>query len=452
MLQDPLTGLHSRQNFLALLRQHVVIANERQAMLALIVVDISGFARLNAAHGYEFGDAALKHVAQHLRAVVREQDHVGRIGDNRFALLLTQVMNQGHAELAVQKVFRHLEVPFEGTQGTVRLTANAGAAICPVHASHPEFLMRQAEKSLALARATGQNWLFPPDVDIDQGFSEFWDLEIELDGAIDRGELLLSYQPKLRTSDLATIGAEALMSWPHRTRGMVSPAQFIPIAEKTGQIRPMTMWALNTAMRHAGTWKHLSPLSVAVNVPAELVSREDLPDIVENAMQLWGRSEVQLVLEITERSLVADPQHAFRILSRIRDLGVKISIDDFGTGYSCLAYFKDIPADELKIDKSFVQGMLTDPASADIASLIIDLAHRFGLSVVAEGVENAETLALLRERHCDVVQGHLFAKALRLDAFRDWIHNRPSRQPESQTMELDTETMPEWYKSLPQNP
>ena len=452
MLQDPLTGLHSRQNFLALLRQHVVIANERQAMLALIVVDICGFARLNAAHGYEFGDAALKHVAQHLRAVVRDQDYVGRIGDNRFALLLTHVMNQGHAELAVQKLFRHLEVPFEGTQGTVRLTANAGAAICPVHASHPEFLMRQAEKSLALARATGQNWLFPPEVDVDQGFSEFWDLEIELDGAIERGELLLSYQPKLRASDLATIGAEALMSWPHRTRGLVSPAQFIPIAEKTGQIRPMTMWALNTAMRHAGTWKHLSPLSVAVNVPAELVSREDLPDIVENAMQLWGKSEVQLVLEITERSLVADPQHAFRILSRIRDLGVKISIDDFGTGYSCLAYFKDIPADELKIDKSFVQGMLTDPASADIASLIIDLAHRFGLSVVAEGVENAETLALLRERHCDVVQGHLFAKALRLDAFRDWLHNRPSRQPESQTMELDTETMPEWYKSLPQTP
>ena len=450
MLQDPLTGLHSRQNFLALLRQHVMIANERQAMLALIVVDINGFARLNAAHGYDFGDAALKHVAQHLRAVVREQDYVGRIGDNRFALLLTQVLNQGHAELAVQKLFRHLEVPFEGPQGTVRLTANAGAAISPVHASHPEFLLRQAEKSLALARATGQNWLFPPDVDVEQGFSEFWDLEIELDGAIARGELLMNYQPKLRTTDLATIGAEALMTWPHRTRGSVSPSQFIPIAEKTGQIRPMTMWALNTAMRHASTWKHLSPLSVAVNVPAELVTREDLPDIVENALQLWGRSEVQLVLEITERSLVADPQHAFKVLTRIRDLGVKISIDDFGTGYSCLAYFKDIPADELKIDRSFVQNMLTDPASADIASLIIDLAHRFGLSVVAEGVEDAETLALLRERHCDVVQGHLFAKALRLEAFRDWLHNKPPKE-ESQSMELDTETMPEWYKSLPQD-
>lgn len=424
MLQDPLTGLHSRQNFLALLRQHVVIANERQAMLALIVVDICGFARLNAAHGYEFGDAALKHVAQHLRAVVREQDYVGRIGDNRFALLLTQVMNQGHAELAVQKLFRHLEVPFEGAQGTVRLTANAGAAICPVHASHPEFLMRQAEKSLALARATGQNWLFPPEVDVDQGFSEFWDLEIELDGAIERGELQLGYQPKLRTSDMQPVGAEALMVWPHRSRGVVSPEQFIPIAEKTGQIRPMTMWALNTAVRHAAAWKHPGPMSVAVNVPADMVVRDDLPDLVENALRLWGDPAVELVLEITERSLVSDPRQSFGILSRIRDLGVKVSIDDFGTGYSCLAYFKDIPADELKIDRSFVQGMVSDTASADIATLIIDLAHRFGLSVVAEGVEDIETFKLLRQRDCDVVQGHFFARAMRTDAFATWLQAR----------------------------
>jgi diguanylate cyclase (GGDEF)-like protein len=453
MLEDPLTGLHSRQGFLALLRQHVVIANERQSMLALIVVDLNGFARLNAAHGYGFGDAALKHVAQHLHAVVREQDYVGRIGDNRFAVLLTRVMNQGHAELALQKLFRHLEVPFEGTQGTVRLTANAGAALCPLHASHPDFLLRQAEKSLALARATGQPWLFPPEVEDDHGFSEFWDLEIELDGAIQRSELSLAYQPKLRLSDMETIGAEALMSWPHRTRGLVSAEQFIPIAEKTGQIRPMTMWALNTAIRHASTWQHGSPLSVAVNVPAELVMRDDLPDIVENALQLWGKSEVGLVLEITERSLVTDPKHSFSILSRIRDLGVKISIDDFGTGYSCLAYFKDIPADELKIDRSFVRNLATDTASADIASLIIDLAHRFGLSVVAEGVEDQPTLELLRERHCDVVQGHLFAKALRLEGFRDWLQKKPvAGETPSQPMELETATMPEWYRQLPTNP
>jgi diguanylate cyclase (GGDEF)-like protein len=421
-LDDETTGLQNRRSFLSSLRQQVNFSNESRAPLALLVVDIDGFARLNAAHGYEFGDQALKYVAQHLRAIARPQDYVGRIGDNRFGLVLTRVMNQGHAELAVQQVFRHLEVPFQGPQGTVRLNATVGAALCPQHASHPEFLLRQAEKSLELAREGELRWLFPPEAEQDQQFSEFWDLEIELDGAIQRGELLLGFQPKLRMSDLHPLGAEALMSWPHRSRGTVSPDQFIPIAERTGQIRPMTVWALNTALRHAGTWRYPAPLTVAVNVPADMVGREDLPDIVENALRLWGSPGIELVLEITERSLVADPKRSFAILSRVRDLGVKISIDDFGTGYSCLAYFKDIPADELKIDRSFVQAMATDAASADIAALIIDLAHRFGLSVVAEGVEDQATFDLLRQRNCDAVQGHLFAKTMRLDGFTQWLH------------------------------
>lgn len=422
--EDELTGLHHRRSFLSLLRQQVGFSNERKTLLGLVVVDLDGFARLNAAHGYGFGDEALRHVAQHLQSVARQQDYVARIGDNRFALLLTRMMNQGHAELAVQQVFRHLEVPFRGPQGTVRLIATAGVALCPLHATHPEHLLRQAEKSLEMARGAGARWMFPPEVEQEQGFSEFWDLEIELDGAIERGELQLGYQPKLRTSDMQPVGAEALMVWPHRSRGVVSPEQFIPIAEKTGQIRPMTMWALNTAVRHAAAWKHPGPMSVAVNVPADMVVRDDLPDLVENALRLWGDPAVELVLEITERSLVSDPRQSFGILSRIRDLGVKVSIDDFGTGYSCLAYFKDIPADELKIDRSFVQGMVSDTASADIATLIIDLAHRFGLSVVAEGVEDIETFKLLRQRDCDVVQGHFFARAMRTDAFATWLQAR----------------------------
>jgi diguanylate cyclase (GGDEF)-like protein len=422
-IEDELTGLHNRRSFLSLLRRHIGFANDRQTVLALVVVDIDGFARINAAHGYAFGDQALRHVAVQLRSVAREQDYVGRIGDNRFALLLTGIMNQGHAELAVQKLFRQLEVPFEGGQGRVRLAVTAGAALCPLHASQAEFLLRQAEKSLELARAAGLRWLFPPEVDTGQRFSEFWDLEIELDGAIQRGDLVLAYQPKLRMDDLCPIGAEALMRWPHPARGLVPTEQFIRIAEQTGQIRAMTMWALNTALRHAAGWKHAGVLSVAVNVPAELVARDDLPDLVENALKLWGTPAVELVLEITERSLVTDPRQSFGILSRIRDLGVKVSIDDFGTGYSCLAYFKDIPADELKIDQSFVRGMLTDTASADITALIIDLAHRFGLTVVAEGVEDARTFELLRARNCDVVQGHLFARAMPLDAFVQWLRH-----------------------------
>ncbi|GAB3381892.1 putative bifunctional diguanylate cyclase/phosphodiesterase [Lysobacter fragariae] len=426
-IEDDLTGLHNRRSFLSLLRRHVALCNEQQSSLALIVIDIDGFARLNAAHGYEFGDRALQHLAAQLRDVTRMQDHAARIGDNRFALILPRILNKGHAELAVQKLFRLLEVPFEAPQGKLRMTATIGAALCPMHASQGEFLLRQAEKSLEMARATGQHFLFAPDNDEDRGFSEFWDLEIELGDALQRGELYLTYQPKLRMSDLRPIGAEALMRWQHRARGLVSPEQFIPIAEQTGQIKTMTAWALNTALRHASEWdKPHGPMSVAVNVPAELVGQDDLPDLVENALHLWAKPDVQLVLEITERSLVADPRHSFGVLSRIRDMGVKISIDDFGTGYSCLAYFKDIPADELKIDKSFVHGLLTDEASADIASLIIDLAHRFDLSVVAEGVEDQDTFDALRQRNCDVVQGHLFAKAMPLAEFSGWLqrHSR----------------------------
>jgi diguanylate cyclase (GGDEF)-like protein len=421
-IEDDLTGLHNRRSFLALLRRHVGLANERKTNLALVVADVDGFARLNAAHGYEFGDRALHHIAQQLRTMARTQDYVARIGDNRFALILPGVMNAGHAELAVQKLFRLFEVPFDGGSGRVRMTATVGVALCPLHATQPEFLLLQAEKSLELARATGQRWLFPPESSDDQGLSELWDLEIELDGAVQRGETFLVYQPKLRLVDLVPVGAEALMRWQHRSRGLVSPGQFIPIAEQTGQIKRMTIWALNSALRHAGEWKlpHV-PFNVAVNVPPELVGQDDLPDLVENALNLWSTPDVQLVLEITERSLVMDPRHSFRILSRIRDMGVKISIDDFGTGYSCLAYFKDIPADELKIDRSFVSGMLIDATCADITSLIIDLAHRFGLHVVAEGVEDEETLEALRVRHCDVVQGHLFAKAMDLGDFSRWL-------------------------------
>ncbi|GAB3746893.1 putative bifunctional diguanylate cyclase/phosphodiesterase [Lysobacter olei] len=426
MIEDELTGLHNRRSFLALLKRHVLMAVEREALLAVVVIDIDDFARINTTHGYEFGDAALRHVAGELRQLIRPQDYAARLGNDRFALILTRLMNKGHAELAVQKLFRQLEPTFTFAGNTVRLRATAGAAVCPSHASHADFLLRQAEKALAIARETGQPWLFPAgDGAPASGLSEWWDLEIEMQGAIERGEMFLRYQPKLATDTLRPVGAEALMRWQHRSRGLVPPDRFIPIAEQTGQIRPITVWALNSALRQAADWPiETTPLSVAVNVPAEMVAREDLPELVENALRLWGRPNTRLTLEITERSLIADPARSFRILSQVREQGVKVSIDDFGTGYSCLAYFKDIPADELKIDKSFVAGLLDDPACADIAALIIDLAHRFGLTVVAEGVEDEATLAALRARGCDTVQGHLFAEALPQDTFRAWLRDR----------------------------
>ncbi|MBD8525802.1 putative bifunctional diguanylate cyclase/phosphodiesterase [Pseudomarimonas arenosa] len=421
-LQDELTGLAARRSFIATVRRQVTLANEHQLVLGLLVIDIDGFALINSAYGFEFGDAVLRHVAEQLRKVTRKRDYVARIGDNRFALLLTQLMNQGHAELAAQKVQRLLDLPFERGGQRLRIAVTVGAALCPGHATESEHLLRVAERYLHEARQRGLRLLFPPEQIELETLSEFWDIEIELGGASHRGELQMHYQPKLSLRDLRPVGAEALMRWQHRSRGMVPPSLFIPIAEKTGQIKPLTLWAMNTALRHASEWHHpAGSVSVAVNVPAEMVAQHDLPDLVENALSLWGKPHVQLVLEITERSLVADPKHSFKILSSIRDMGVKISIDDFGTGYSCLAYFKDMQVDELKIDRSFVANLLTDRAAADITNLIIDLAHRFQLSVVAEGIEDMPTLEALSAVQCDVAQGYLFGKAMRSERFDQWL-------------------------------
>jgi diguanylate cyclase (GGDEF)-like protein len=420
-LEDDLTGLNNRGHFLSLLRRHITYANDRKNLLALIVIDVNGFAHINGAHGYEFGDRLLQHLAKQVAGAARKQDYTARIGSDRFALLLPRVMNAGHAELAVQKLQRLLDSPFDGGEHKIKIEVTMGVALCPMHATHADFLLRCAEKALETARATGLNSAFAPNVQGEK-ISEFWDIEIELGAALDRGELALFYQPQVRIGDLRPVGVEALMHWTSRTRGPVPADVFIPIAERTGQIKKLTIWALNTALRQAGQWQHaFGELSVAVNFPADL-AQHDLPDLVENAMKLWGKPGVQLVLEITERSLM-NARAAFDILSRIRQLGAKVSIDDFGTGYSCLAYFKNIPADELKVDQSFVNALLTDPGAAQITALIIDLAHRFGLSVVAEGVEDAGTLHALRSAGCDIAQGYLFSKALTAADMQKWLSN-----------------------------
>jgi len=426
MAEDPLTGLHDRRAFMLALRRTVSVANEKQESIALMVVDVDAFAAINGIHGYEFGDKALRHLAEQLQQVARDKDYIARIGDDRFAVILPRIMNPGHAELAVQKLLRLLDSPFQAGEARVKLAVTIGTALCPLHATHAEYLLRLAERALHAARLAGRRSEFPAETGKDDVLTELWDLEMDLSGAVQRGEMKLLYQPKVRCSDGRPVGAEALMRWQHRSRGMVSPDVFIPIAERTGQIKPLTIWAMNTALRQAAEWKHsFGDLSVAVNVPADLVAQSDLPDLVENALKLWGKEHVQLALEITERSLVATPEQSFRLLSKIRDMGVKVSIDDFGTGYSCLAYFRNIPADELKIDKSFVKSLLTDPACAELSSVIIDLAHRFGLSVVGEGVEDEAVAGALRERGCDVAQGHLYGKAMETAAFQAWLDAQP---------------------------
>lgn len=422
--------MNHRRSFIGALGRQLGYANERQSSVGLIVADIDDFSRINGAHGYEFGDRLLRHVAGKLQEMARKHDYVARISGDRFAIILPGVMNQGHVELAINKLFRLLEVHFEYGNARLKVNLTVGAALSPQHATQADHLLRQAEKALMSARVLERRVQFAADRGDTDALSEFWDIEIELKGAIQRGEMQMHYQPKLDGKSLLPTGAEALMRWNNGSRGAISPGLFIPIAERTGQIKSLTLWALNTALRQASEWQHpLGKLSVAVNIPPELVAQHDLPDLVHSALKLWGSEHVQLTLEITERSLVGDPKHSFEILSQLRAMGVKISLDDFGTGYSCLAYFKDIPADELKIDHSFVSNMLSDTASADIASLIIDLAHRFDLSVVGEGVEDEPTLRALQQRNCNEMQGFLFGKAMPSSEFSQWLTRWCTERP-----------------------
>lgn len=420
-VDDALTGLRSRRAFLPLLRRQALLANERRASLALVVVDIDGFSRINGTHGYDTGDEVLAHVARQIAAVTRAHDHAARIGDNRFALLLVNVMNAGHVELAVHKLQRLLDVPLQTADARLKVEVTAGAALCPLHASHPDRLLRRAEAALVRARREGARLAFASDALADHDVGELWDLEFQLAGAIERGELQMHFQPQVRAADLGFTGAEALMRWTSPTRGDVPPDVFIPIAERTGLIKKLTVWALNSALRQAAHWPvEGRRVTVAVNLPGMLATQEDLPDLVSDALRLWAAPHVRLVLEITEGSLM-DAGHAFDILERIRALGVGISIDDFGTGYSCLAYFKSIPADEVKVDRTFVQSLASDEDTAALVRLIVELAHRFGLGVAAEGLEDAATLAALRALGCDTVQGFLVGRPMPQDVFLDWL-------------------------------
>ena len=429
LLEDGLTGLRTRHSFMPLLNRCVLASNDRRSPLALLVVDVDGFTRINNVYGYAAGDELLTHLARQLEAVARPQDYVARIGDNRFALILTHMLNPGHAELAIQKIQRLLDVPLQTRFARLQVHVTVGAAMCPQHASQPELLLRRAEAALAHARETGRKYATAQDAGDSLGLSDVWDLELQLAGAIERGEMELHYQPQARAGDLAIVGVEALMRWNPPGRGLVSPAVFIPIAERTEQISRLTTWALNTALRQAAEWKARRRMHVSVNLPGMLVTRPDLPELVQAALELWGSPGVQLTLEITESSLM-DTDFAFQSLVRLRELGVRISIDDFGTGYSCLAYFRHMPADELKIDRSFVSTLREDAASADITRFIVQLAHRFGLGVAAEGVEDAETLALVRALGCETVQGYLIGRPMASATFARWLAEREASAPQ----------------------
>ncbi len=359
-----MSGLIDRGHFFELLNREVRRSNEFGTPIALLVVDVRRFSRINSLYGYKVGDHLLTAVVTVLAKVARRQDSVARIGDDQFALLLSGIANPEHARLAAFKVGRLLDPPMQIERHQIHCCVNTGIALCPLHSSSAEGLLKAAETALSTAKLSAQPIGMAQEEVMDT-LSETWDMEIELVDAIDLHQMQVYFQPKISLQSGKPIGAEALVRWNSPSRGLVGPDLFIPVAESLGILQPLTLWMLNSALRLSGGWTdQWGPLEVSINIPAGLLILPDFIEIVRNVEGLWKQREITLCLEVLEKSFISDVESCFTALKTLREMGVKIAIDDFGTGYSSLSYFRDIPADELKIDQSFVFGILDNQANA----------------------------------------------------------------------------------------
>ena len=420
---DRLTGLPNRERFRDTVLQAIEAhaAYTTQAMpLAVITLDLDRFKHVNDVLGYAFGDQLLQAVADRLRQqVMAHGDMVARLGGNEFALLLRRTDAPAALEVA-RRIAHALEEPLAFGEQTVDLSAGMGIACWPTDATDVDTLLSHSEVAMyAAKRRLDGPQLY--DAALDSASAQTLSLLTELRRAVEHNELRLYLQPKVALQGGHGLAAEALVRWQHPQRGLVPPADFIPFAEQTGFVRQLTLWMFDAAARLLADAR---TQGMGLRISVNLSTRDLLDPALSNRLgAMLVRHGVQasaFCLEITESAIMDDPQRAEAMLNRLSQQGFKLSIDDFGTGYSSLGYLKRLPVDELKIDKSFVMGMQTDENDATIVRSTIDLAHNLGLTVVAEGVENAAILERLRALACDEAQGYHIARPLPVDAFLAW--------------------------------
>jgi diguanylate cyclase (GGDEF)-like protein len=411
---DALTGLSNRSSLQRDLAQAVKRSIRHQKRFAVMFVDLDRFKQINDTLGHGVGDAMIKACGERLSNVLREDDAVARFGGDEFVLVLENLSKAGDAAIVAEKVLACCAEPFVIDDRELHVTASIGVSIFPEDGADGETLLKNADTAMYRAKDKGRgNYQFYAAQMNAQGTERLM-LESGLRRAIERGELELHYQPKMNLATQAIVGVEALMRWRHPVLGMVSPAQFIPIAEETGLIDAMGQWALQQACSDARAWQDrgLPPVQMSVNLsPHQLNSRTLIGDIAE-VLRRTRLDPALLELEITEGAMMKNPEHAVAMLQEIRDLGVGLAIDDFGTGYSSLSYLKRFPLSTVKIDRSFVNDLSHDSDAQALTHGIITLAHGLRMKVVAEGVETEAQLAQLHRRGCDEIQGYWLCKPL----------------------------------------
>ncbi len=407
---DRLTGLPNREQFREELIEAMTTRRAESVPVSVITLNLDRFKHVNDVLGYAFGDELLKAVAQRLQSQLRrERDCVARLGGDVFGLLLYRTNGEGALQLS-QAISRAFEEPLALNGQTVDVSASMGVASWPADGDLPDVLLSRSEIAMHAAKSRTVGTLaYEPA--LDSSSAQNLSLLTDLRHALEHGELRLFLQPKISVATGRVVAAEALVRWQHPQRGLVPPMLFIPFAEQTGFVRQLTLWMFEEAARQwQGLQRPDQHIRVAINLSTRDLLDLEFPRRLADVMAQYQVPTSGFCLEITESAIMDDPQRAEATLNKLSAQGFKLSIDDFGTGYSSLAYLKRLPVNELKIDKSFVMGMEHDQSDAKIVRSTIDLAHNLGLTVVAEGVENAAILAQLGELHCDEAQGYHMSK------------------------------------------
>ena len=448
---DTLTGLPNRRQLIWRTERALEHARRLGHQVGVLLIDLDRFKLINDTLGHGAGDELLMEVSRRLRSCVRHSDQVmesslesmgsrshrtleavGRYGGDEFVALLPEVVDEHDAERVASRVLEQMREPiFVGGQECF-VTASVGIALFPRDGTSVADLMRNSDVAMYAVKAQGRNAasLYRPQL-AGKG-REKLELESALHKALERGELVLHYQPKIDVRGARMVGAEALMRW-NRNGVLVAPAEFIPLAEETGLIVPMSEWAIREAARQARIWQDSFGFadSIAVNMPNRLFERTDLVEHIHQAVTMYGVPHHAIELEITETGLMKDLQNVIPSLHRLNEIGVEISIDDFGTGYSSLAYLTTLPISELKIDRSFVRDLGLTPQSSAVVTAIIALARSLGLRVIAEGVENLRQMEVLHRLGCVVMQGFLFSRPQPPEAIETWLQQTilPKKAP-----------------------
>lgn len=429
---DALTGLPNRIALAVKAQTALTEAQHHSTQLALLVLNVDRLKPINDSLGHHVGDELLLHISRRLRTVLRRNDTLARLAGGEFTVLATGLHTARDTETIAIKMLEALQQPFQAGAVTVHPSISIGISMFPLDGDSFVKLLSRANSAMRYAKSSGRGTYRFYAAEMSRMNEDQLAIENDLREALERGQLELHFQPKVDIATGRVRSAEALIRWPHPTRGMVPPSVFIPVAEETGMILPIGEWVLREACRKMREWIDggMTPVRVAVNLSAKQFHDADLVSVVHSALTDACLQPGYIELELTESALMNNPEESAATLENLSAMGVHISIDDFGTGYSSLSYLRRFPLDKLKIDRSFIRDLITNSDDKCIVRAIISLAHSLRLRVVAEGVETSQQLEFLRELGCDQYQGYYCSPAVPADQFVELVTRLRAERPE----------------------